>query len=97
MICIFDAPKVNLAALPEALLALLLLARQELCDVGVVALGDVLMPALLDLVLDHVLDVLGLGDAPRAPGTGDSVRKVYDAAKILKLRHKSGGKSCEEA
>ena len=39
------------------------LARQKLGYVGVVALRDVLVPALLDLILDHVVDVLGLGDA----------------------------------
>ena len=35
--------------------------REELSDVGVVALGDVLVPALLHLVLLHVVHVFHLG------------------------------------
>ena len=52
--------KVNLAGLPECLLALLLLAGEELGDVGVVALRHVLVPALLHLVVLHVVHILHL-------------------------------------
>lgn len=74
--------KVDLTGLPERLLALLLLARQELRDVGVVTLGHVLVPAFLDLILDHVIHELGLGDAPGPSGTGDGVAEVHHSSKV---------------
>ena len=52
--------EVNLAGFPECLLALLLLAGEELGDVGVVALRHVLVPALLHLVVLHVVHILHL-------------------------------------
>ena len=52
--------EVNLARLPEGLLALLLLAGKELCDVGVMALGYVLVPALLHLIILHVVYIFHL-------------------------------------
>ena len=59
-----------------------LLAREELRYVSVVALRDVLVPALLDLVFDHVVDVLGLGDAPGAVRARDGVGEVHDAGEV---------------
>jgi len=56
--------EVDLAGLPECLFALLLLAGQELGHEGVVTLSHIFVPAFLHLILDHVLDELGLGDAP---------------------------------
>ena len=47
--------EVDLARLPERLLALLLLARQELGHEGVMALGDILVPTLFHL------KVVGIG------------------------------------
>jgi len=41
--------EVDLARLPECLFALLLLGREELGHEGVMALGNVLMPALFHL------------------------------------------------
>ena len=52
--------EVDLARLPECLLALLLLTGQELRDVGVVTLRHVLVPALLHLVIFHVVHILHL-------------------------------------
>ena len=58
------------------------LARHKLGYVGVVARRDVLVPALLDLILDHVVNVLGLGDAPRTIRAGDGVGEVHDAGEV---------------
>ena len=52
--------EVNLARLPECLLALLLLTGKELCDVSVVTLGHVLVPALLHLIVLHVVNIFHL-------------------------------------
>ena len=52
--------EVNLARLPEGLLALLLLAGKELCDVGVMALGHILVPTLLHLIILHVVHIFHL-------------------------------------
>ena len=55
-----DLFKVNLARFPECFLALLFLRGEELGDVGIMALGDVLVPALLHLVTLHVVHILHL-------------------------------------
>ena len=52
--------EVNLARLPEGLLALLLLTGKELCDVGVMALGNILVPTLLHLIILHVVHIFHL-------------------------------------
>ncbi len=44
------------AGLPEVLLTDLLLLRPEFRNEGVMALGHVLVPALLDVLLLHVVD-----------------------------------------
>jgi len=62
----WDLLEVNLARLPEAFLTLLLLGGEELCDVGVVALRHVLVPALFHLVILHVVHIFHLCDAPGA-------------------------------
>ena len=74
--------EVNLARFPKRLFAFLLLARQKLRDVRVVALRHILVPTFLDLIFDHVVHVLGLGDAPGPVGAGDCIAKVHDARKV---------------
>ena len=56
----WDLFEVNLARLPEAFFAFLFLRREKLCDVGVMALGHVLMPALLHLIVLHMVNIFHL-------------------------------------
>ena len=59
--------KTNLASLPVyGVIALFLLHGFELCHIGVMASRDVLMPALLDGLFFHLLDIPHLGDAHRS-------------------------------
>ncbi len=70
--------EVNFARLPEALFAFLLLTGQELGDVRIVTLSYVLVPALFNLVLDLMLHIFGLGDAPRSSGSWNGIGEVDD-------------------
>ena len=93
--------EVNLAGLPECLLTLLLLGREELGDVRVVTLRDVLVPALLHLVILHVINILDLqhkllttdhlpaahlGDAPRSVWAWRRVGKIHNPGEVWVLR-----------
>ena len=74
--------EVNLARFPKCLFTFLLLARQKLRHVGIVALRHILVPTFLDLIFNHVVHVFGLGDAPGTIGAGDGIAKVHDTRKV---------------
>ena len=74
--------EVNLARFPKRLFAFLLLARQKLRHVGIMTLRHILVPTFLDLIFNHVVHVLGLGDAPRTIGARDCIAKVHDPRKV---------------
>jgi hypothetical protein len=87
-----DLLEVNLARLPEALLTLLFLRGEKLRDVGVVALRHVLVPALLHLVIFHMVHIFHLCNAPRAIRPRSSAGEVDNSGKIwifwiLEMRH----------
>ena len=56
----WDLFEVDLARLPEAFFTFLFLGRKKLGDVGIVALGHILMPALLHLITFHVVHIFHL-------------------------------------
>ena len=56
----WDLFEVDLTRLPEAFFTFLFLGRKKLGDVGVMALGHVLMPAFLNLITLHVVHIFHL-------------------------------------
>ena len=58
--------EVDLAGFPESFLTLLFLAGKELCDISVVALGNILVPALLHLVALHVIYIFNLKNSVKS-------------------------------
>jgi len=78
--------EVDLTGLPEALFTFLFLRRKKLRDVGVVALGHVLVPALLHLVILHVVHIFHLRDAPGSIWSRGSAGEVNNSRKIWIFR-----------
>ena len=66
----------DLAGLPEVFLTDFFLYRPELCHESIMACGNILVPALLDLLLLQLLKVLDFGHTKRAVLLRHSFRKV---------------------